>query len=132
MMRWFWACITALILLTGYRLEAQQEEPVVREIEIRFVGPETVNRAIVSANIQTEVGKPRSSELIEQDVRNLIKTGYFLDVRVFEETAINGVKVVYQVQGKATIKEIVVEGSKRYKVERLKREVTQKIGDILD
>jgi outer membrane protein insertion porin family len=111
---------------------AQESEPIVREIEVRFVGPETVNRAVVMANIQTAVGKPRSRDVIEQDVRNLIRTGYFSDVRVLEEPVANGVKVIFQVQGKATIKEILFEGNKRYPVDRLRRELSQKAGDILD
>ncbi len=108
------------------------EEPIVREIEVRFIGPETVNRSVVMANIQTAVGKPRSREIIEQDVRNLINTGYFFDVRVLEEPVVNGLRIVFQVQGKATIKEIVFEGEKRFKEERLRKESTQKIGDSLD
>ncbi|HTS17161.1 MAG TPA: outer membrane protein assembly factor BamA [Verrucomicrobiae bacterium] len=108
------------------------DEDIVREIEVRFVGPETVNRAVVMANIQTAVGKPRSRDVIEQDVRNLINTGYFYDVRVLEEPVVDGVRIVFQVQGKATIKEIVFEGEKQFKEERLKRESTQKVGDTLD
>jgi outer membrane protein insertion porin family len=108
------------------------DEDIVRDIEVRFVGPETVNRAIVMANIQTAVGKPRSRDIIEQDVRNLINTGYFFDVRVLEEPVVDGVRIVFQVQGKATIKEIVIEGEKRFKDVRLRRESSQKVGDSLD
>jgi outer membrane protein insertion porin family len=108
------------------------EEDIVRNIEIRFAGPETVNRSIIMANIQTAVGKPRSREVIEQDVRNLINTGYFFDVRVLEEPVVDGVRIVFQVQGKATIKEITFEGEKRFKEERLRRECSQKVGDSLD
>ncbi len=122
--------LAAVVSSTSSR--AQESEAIVREIEVRFVGPETVNRAVVMANIQTAVGKPRSRDIIEQDVRNLINTGYFFDVRVLEEPATDGVKVIFQVQGKATIKEILVEGNKRYKEDRLRRESSQKAGDILD
>ncbi|HVM62122.1 MAG TPA: outer membrane protein assembly factor BamA [Verrucomicrobiae bacterium] len=108
------------------------EEEIVREIDVRFVGPETVNRSVVMANIQTAVGKPRSRDIIEQDVRNLINTGYFFDVRVLEEPVVNGVRVVFQVQGKATIKEIVFEGEKQFPEVRLKRESSLKVGDTLD
>lgn len=119
-------------LLTSPQVRAQVEEPIVREIEIRFIGPETVNRAVVSANIQTVVGKPAPREMIEQDVRNLIATGYFFDVRVLEEPAADGVKLIFQVQGKATIRDITLEGYKRFKEERLRRELGFKVGDILD
>ncbi len=135
MRRLLWGLVVLTTILVQQQLWGQEEEagePVVRAIEVRFVGPETVNKAIVLANVQTAVGKPRSRDVIEQDVRNLIGTGYFYDVRVLEEEVADGVKIVYQVQGKATIKEIVFEGEKAYKEARLKRELTQKVGDILD
>jgi outer membrane protein insertion porin family len=112
--------------------QAAGDEEIVRDIAVRFVGPETVNRSIVMANIQTAVGKPRNRDIIEQDVRNLINTGYFYDVRVLEEPVVDGVRIVFQVQGKATIKEIKFEGEKRFKEERLRRECSQKVGDSLD
>lgn len=129
-MRRLWAAVVIPILLSPPLAKAQ-EEVVVRELEIRFIGPETVSRALIQANIRTAVGKPITRELVEQDVRNLIGTGYFMDVRVFEEPVPGGVKVVFQVQGKATIKEVVIEGEKRFKEERLRRESSQKAGDIL-
>jgi outer membrane protein insertion porin family len=132
MRRLGWGLVFFTILLSQPQLWAQEEQPVIREIEVRFVGPETVNKSVVTANIQSAVGKPRGRDTIEQDVRNLIGTGYFSDVRVLEEPVPDGVKIVYQVQGKATIKEITFEGEKRYAEERLKRELTQKVGDILD
>src|SRR5580698_2314023 len=123
MRRLLWGLLTILATIVPSAIsraqEAQEapepEETIVREIVVRFIGPETVNRAVVMANIQTAVGKPRTREMIEQDVRNLINTGYFFDVRVLEEPMTDGVRVVFQVQGKATIKEIIMEGNKRFK-----------------
>ncbi|MGD0652070.1 MAG: outer membrane protein assembly factor BamA [Verrucomicrobiia bacterium] len=132
MRRLLWGLVVLTTLLSRPQLWGQEEQPIVREIEVRFVGPETVNKSVVTANIQTAVGRPHSRDVIEQDVRNLIGAGYFSDVRVLEEPVKDGVKIVYQVQGKATIKEIIFEGAKRYKDERLKRELSQKVGDILD
>ena len=88
-----------LILLIGCTVclplwAVEEEGPTIREIEIRFIGPETVNRAIVRANIQSSVGKPRSHDMVEQDVRTLIGTGFFLDVRVLEEAVANGVRII--------------------------------------
>ena len=133
MTRWRWALliITSVVSLNVVSW-AQDSEVIVREIEVRFVGPETVNRAVVMANIQTAVGKPLSRDVVEQDVRNLINTGYFFDVRVLEEPVTDGVRVVFQVQGKATLKEVLFEGEKRFKEDRLRHESTQKAGDILD
>ena len=131
MRRWLAALMMLGVVVSGQPVRALEPEPIVREIEIKFIGPETVNRTLVTANIQTAVGKPRSRETIEQDVRNLITTGNFSDVRVSEETVDGGVKVTFQVQGKGTIKEITFEGQKRFKEERLRRELSVKVGDIL-
>ncbi len=132
MRRVVWALALLFVMVADRAARAQSEELIVREIEIRFIGPETVHRAVVRANIQTAVGKRRSRELIEQDVRNLINTGYFLDVRVLEEAVADGLKIIYQVRGKATVKEIVIEGEKHFKEQRLRRELEFKSGDILD
>src|SRR5271169_5342207 len=135
MRRLRWSLLTLLAVAVSSSFSwAQEQEPqdIVREVEVRFTGPETVNRSVVLANIQTAVGKPRSRDMIEQDVRNLINTGYFFDVRVLEEPVVDGVRIVFQVQGKATIKEIIIEGEKRFKEERLRRECSQKLGDTMD
>ena len=133
-MRWLrWSLLALLAVVVSSSFSwAQEPEDIVRAIEVRFTGPETVNRSVVMANIQTAVGKPRSRDMIEQDVRNLINTGYFFDVRVLEEPMIDGVRIVFQVQGKATIKEIILEGNKRWQKERLLKESSQKVGDTMD
>ena len=130
MKRWLALLICCAVSLSVWAVE--EEGPTVREIEVRFIGPETVNRAVVRANIQTSVGKPRQHDIVEQDVRTLIGTGFFLDVRVLEESVKDGVRVVYQVTGKASLKEITVEGGKLIRNDRLKREITMKVGDVLD
>src|SRR5438876_8795585 len=133
MTRWSWVLSFLTFLIFQTQTQAQEAAgPIVREIEIRFDGPETVNRAVVMANIQTAVGKPRSRDIVEQDVRSLIGTGFFFDVRVLEEPAADGVKIIFQVRGKATLKDVVFEGNKIFKTERLKREASQKAGDIID
>jgi outer membrane protein insertion porin family len=132
MMRRGWGVAAILVAAVAGWAQDEAPVPVVREIEMRFVGPETVNRAILNANTQTRVGQPFAAEVVEQDVRQLIATGYFTDVRVLQEPVSGGVKVVYVVQGKATLKEVSVAGYKQFKEDRLKRDLTLKAGDILD
>ena len=131
-LRWSLLALLAVAVLSSLCWAQDSDEDIVREIVVRFIGPETVNRSVVLANIQTAVGKPRSRDVIERDVRSLIDTGYFSDVRVLEEPVTNGVRIVFQVQGKATIKEIIIEGEKRFKEARLMRECSQKVGDTMD
>jgi len=63
--------------------------------------------------------------MIEQDVRNLINTGYFFDVRVLEEPVVDGVRIVFQVQAKPRSKRSPIEGRKRFKDERLRGNVPE-------
>ena len=56
MRRLSWALLTlSSVVFLGMISRAQDAEVIVREIEVRFIGPETVNRAVVMANIQTAV-----------------------------------------------------------------------------
>ena len=49
----------------GARAWAQDAEPVVRDVEIKFIGGlETVNRTLIKANIQTDLGYLRGEALI--------------------------------------------------------------------
>jgi outer membrane protein insertion porin family len=121
-----------LFFSLGMGAFAQESGPTVQEIELKFVGPQTVHKSIVTANIRTVVGKPRSQAVVEQDVRDLIATGYFYDVRVLEESVPGGVKVIYQLQGMAKVSEITIEGNRKYNADRLKRELALKPGDILN
>src|ERR1017187_7110580 len=130
-LRWSLLALLAVAISSSFSW-AKESEGIVREIIVRFTGPGTVNRSVVMANIQTAVGKPRTRDMIEQDVRNLINTGYFFDVRVLEEPVVDGVRIVFQEIGKATIKEIIIEGEKRYKDARLRKECSQKVGDTMD
>jgi outer membrane protein insertion porin family len=132
MSRWGIGLVSLALALISIPGLAQDEGLKVKEIEIKFIGPATVNEAIVRANIQTAVGQVRKREIIEEDVRGLIATGFFLDVRVSEDVQADGLKVIYQLTGKATLKEVSVEGGKGIKNDRLKREISQKAGDILD
>lgn len=129
--RW-WGWVLIGLLVGASALPAQELGPVVREIEVKFEGPVTVNNAVVLANIQTAVGQPVVETVIQQDVRDLINTGHFLDVRVLRELRDDGVKLIYQVRGKATIKEVLFEGHKYFKTARIERDVPLKAGDVFD
>ncbi len=59
--------------------EAQKDQssfgPSVKEIEVVFVGPKSVNKSVILSNMRTTVGQPYSPAAVEEDVRNLYATG---------------------------------------------------------
>jgi outer membrane protein insertion porin family len=104
----------------------------VETVKVQHVGPMAVSDQMVLANIQTETGDTFSAARINQDVKNLLGTGYFYNVDVAWEVNENGVELVYAVQGKPKLTEIRFEGNERIKERRLRKKVTSKVGDPID
>jgi len=105
--------------------------PIVRSIDVQYVGPETISRQRVMANLKTKVGDPYSERAAEDDVRALFATGDVANVRIFAEPQGDGVRVIILVQGRAVVTEILVEGAVEVAPNRLRKELTFKVGDRL-
>ena len=105
--------------------------PVVRSIVVQYVGPETISRQRVMANLKTQVGDSYSERAAEDDVKTLFATGDVANVRIFAEPQGDGVKVIILVQGRAVVTEILVEGAVEVAPNRLRKELTFKVGDRL-
>lgn len=108
-----------------------QQGPTVKEIQIDYVGPKSVNRSVILSNMRTTIGQPYSPAAVEEDVRNLYATGYFTNLRITDEPLGDGVKVVVIVQPKPLIKEIVINGAKKLEEKRVRKEIKSKVGDTL-
>jgi outer membrane protein insertion porin family len=105
--------------------------PVVRSIVVQYVGPETISRQRVTANLKTKVGDPYSERSAEDDVKSLFATGDVANVRIFAEPQADGVRVIILVQGRAVVTEILVEGATEVSPNRLRKELSYKVGDRL-
>ena len=64
---------------------AQEMSFLVKEVEIRHVGPVPISDSVIMANIQTKAGKQTTRTALGQDVRSLYATGYFTNVHVAQE-----------------------------------------------
>jgi outer membrane protein insertion porin family len=109
----------------------ENEGPIVRAINIQFIGPKTVSQAVILSNMRTTVGDVYSAAAVEEDVRNLYATGFFTNLAIKDEPMSDGVQVNVIVQPKPLVKQIVINGSKKIKVTRLKKEIKSKIGEPL-
>jgi outer membrane protein insertion porin family len=110
----------------------QRIGPTVKEIEIEYAGPRSVAREVILSNMRTTVGQPYSPSAVEEDIRNLYATGFFTNLRIYDEPMADGVKVVVVVQPKASIKEIVVAGAKELSEKAVRKKITSKVGDTLN
>src|SRR5438552_2288807 len=120
-----------LRLQPALRAQATPGMPVVRSIEVQFVGPQTVSKEKILANMRTRVGRPYSAQVTEEDIRNLYGTGNITNVRMFGEPEGDGVKVVVVVATKSTISEIVINGATRVKTSALRKQIETKTASAL-
>jgi outer membrane protein insertion porin family len=105
--------------------------PIVREINIEYIGPKTVAKSVILSNMRTTVGGVYSASSVEEDVRNLYATGFFTNLAIKDEPLGDGVRVNVVVQPKPLVKEIVFRGESKIKESRLKKEIKSKIGEPL-
>lgn len=109
----------------------ENQGPIVKEIEVVYVGPKSVNKSVITANMRTTIGQPFSAHAVEEDVRNLFATGLFVNLRITSEPLGDGVKVVVVVQPKPLVKEIIVVGAAKLKESVIRKEIKTKVGSPL-
>ncbi|MCX7713448.1 MAG: outer membrane protein assembly factor BamA [Chthoniobacterales bacterium] len=105
---------------------------IVRDLQIRFVGPETISRERVLANLATKVGQPFNQLTVEQDLRALHGTGLIENARIFAEPVEDGARVVVEIKGRPLVTEVRVEGASAIPEKRVRKEITLKVGEPFD
>jgi len=110
---------------------AGENGPVVREINIEYIGPATVAKSVILSNMRTTVGGVYNAASVEEDVRNLYATGFFTNLAIKDEPLGDGVRVNVVVQPKPLVKEIVIRGASKIKESRVKKEIKSKVGEPL-
>lgn len=115
----------------GLRAQMGPSGPIVRDIAVEYVGPPSISKERVLANLATQVGQPYSERAAEADIRGLYATGGVANVRMFAEPMGDGVKVTVLLQGRPVIGEIIIEGAVQIKMARVRREISSKVGDVV-
>ncbi|MDR1303628.1 MAG: outer membrane protein assembly factor BamA [Verrucomicrobiales bacterium] len=105
--------------------------PIVKDIEIDYFGPHSVDRSVIISNMRTTIGQPYSLAGVEEDVRNLYATGLFVNLRIYDEPLADGVKVVVAAQPKPVVRELAVTGCAIISEQRIRKEIKSKEGDPL-
>jgi outer membrane protein insertion porin family len=129
----FLALVLALPAIPTASLRAQiGGGPTIRQIDVEFVGTETISKERVLANLATQVGEPYSERTVEEDIRNLYATGTLSNVRIFGEPMADGVRVTVLLQGRPVISEVLIEGATVIGQSKLRKEIGLKPGDALN
>jgi outer membrane protein insertion porin family len=106
--------------------------PIIRSIDVQYTGAQAVSKERILAQMRIKVGQPYSSQVVEQDVAALYKTGVIQNVRIFAQPEGDGVKVIVAVQTRAILREIEITGAERIKPKRLRKEIKLPLNHVVD
>ncbi len=113
--------------------EAVVSPQVVGKIKaIQVSGNRKIEKDAILAKVVTKVGDDYSETGIRNDVIELFKLGYFLDIRVDRQGTGDQIVLTYQVVEKPSISEIVYEGNSEVKNDDLAEAVGIKAYQILN
>lgn len=110
----------------------QQGPPVIKAVEIQYVGPQTISKERVAAQLRTKAGQVYSESTAEQDIRALYSTGAVQNVRIFAERLGDGVKVIVVLQTRSHISEIEIVGAEKISPKRLRKSIDLKTNKPLN
>ena len=123
--------LAASLPLSAQTAPEQQGPPIIKSIEIQYVGPQTLSREKILAQMRTKPGQPYSEGLVEQDIKALYRTGQVQNVRIFGQAEGEGVKVMVVLQTRSLVNEIEIEGAERISAKSLRKKINLKINGPL-
>src|SRR6184192_2958102 len=129
------ASLCALFASVLARAQAPQSAPgppMIRAIDVQYTGPASLSKERILAQMRTKVGQPYSNEVVQEDIKELYKTGYIRNVRIFAQPEGDGVKVIVAVQTRAIVRQIEITGAERVKPTRLRKEIKLKLNQAVD
>ncbi|MEC5125808.1 outer membrane protein assembly factor BamA [Verrucomicrobiales bacterium BCK34] len=89
-------------LLIGTQSEAvAQEGKTVTDIDVQYVGNQTVAPERILSNMSTRVGDKLSLAQVDEDVKNLYSSGDIENVRILSENSSGGVRLIVVAQTRA-------------------------------
>ncbi|MBV9009878.1 MAG: outer membrane protein assembly factor BamA [Verrucomicrobia bacterium] len=106
---------------------APQGPPIVRRIDVQYIGPVTISRERVLAQLRTKIGQPYSEIVAEEDIRRLYDTGDFENVRVFGQPESDGMRVIVAIQTRSLLTEIEIDGATRISPRKLRKNLGVKL-----
>ena len=100
--------------------------------KIMILGNVKVEGGVIRGAIKSREGGPFSAEKVREDLRSIFDLGYFTDVQVDIKSTPQGKEVIFIVVEKPSIKEILIKGNDKVKLNDIKEKVTLTPRSILN
>lgn len=101
-------------------------------LSIEVEGNKRIESDAIRRTIDTRVQDIVNSERLSGDLRRIYKMGYFEDVRVVQEKLDTGVKIIFKVKEKPSVRKILFEKNHVYDDEKLREAIHTSTGSILN
>jgi outer membrane protein insertion porin family len=122
-----------LFVLLSQAVHGQGVEGVpITAIDVRYVGPETISKPQILANMKTKIGTRYSETTVEDDIRNLYATGKIQNVRIFGEPSGNGVHVQVILATRALVTEIEIDGAQSFNAKAIRGKIKFRVPSPAD
>jgi outer membrane protein insertion porin family len=100
--------------------------------KIMILGNVKVEEGVIRGAIKSREGGPFSVEKIREDLRSIFDLGSFTDVQVDIKSTLRGKEVIFIVVEKPSIKEILIKGNNKVKLDDIKEKTTLTPRSILN
>jgi outer membrane protein insertion porin family len=123
---------TALLLLILFFFAGICDggEDVITRITI--LGNVKIEEGVIRGAVKSREGGPFSNEQVREDLRLIFSLGYFTDVQVDIKSTPKGKEIIYIVAEKPSIKEVLILGNDKVKLDDIKEKVTLTPRSILN
>ncbi len=101
-------------------------------VDVQILGIAQTQEHTVQKYLHTRKDREFDPELVQSDVRRLVGSGLFRDVRTYTKPAPNGVIVIYEIFERPRIKYIKHIGNRQFAEKKLSKEHALKVGDPLN
>ncbi len=119
-----------LLILFFFAGICDGEEDVIYKITI--LGNVKIEEGVIRGAVKSREGGPFSNEQVREDLRSIFGLGYFTDVQVDIKSTPKGKEIIYIVAEKPSIKEVLILGNDKVKLDDIKEKVTLTPRSILN
>ncbi len=124
----FLSLMVAIVLCSP--LHASAAEQNISEVVV--LGNRTVDDAVILSKVKTRAGKEFSQKNVNEDIKRLYALSYFTNISVDVSNVAGGLKVAFIVKEKPFLKDVLLDGNKVFKRDKILGEMDTKINRVLD
>ena len=129
----FWLVVLALIATPLLAQAPPASDPGASRIkDIVIEGIRRVPAPAILNRVQTKIGDPLAAAALRDDVRSIFALGFFDDVQVRTEEFEGGVRVIFVVDERPLLREVIFEGNTELKTDELRWTADMRVSTLYD